>query len=199
MCSRFSRPRLTCLRHDADIRGRRHATSGIVLLPDDGASGDRHRGGGPVPMTTFVWDYLRSTRRSGTTSSTPSTRCSARGSSCSARACAASSRSSPPTTASGTAWVSTTARTPSSSACMRSASARRRGDHGLEHGRAHGGGDRRGRRHAGLRRRPSQDYLMDIDQVAAAITARTRCLLPVHLYGQCVDMAPLRLAASTAW
>ncbi|MGP3912324.1 DegT/DnrJ/EryC1/StrS family aminotransferase [Nonomuraea sp. 10N515B] len=39
-------------------------------------------------------------------------------------------------------------------------------------------------------------YLMDVDQVAAAITPRTRCLLPVHLYGQCVDMAPLeRLAA----
>lgn len=35
------------------------------------------------------------------------------------------------------------------------------------------------------------DYLMDVDKVAAAITERTRCLLPVHLYGQCVDMAPL--------
>ncbi|MEU8814247.1 DegT/DnrJ/EryC1/StrS family aminotransferase [Actinoplanes sp. NPDC048796] len=35
-------------------------------------------------------------------------------------------------------------------------------------------------------------YLMDVAQVAAAITDRTRCLLPVHLYGQCVDMAPLR-------
>ena len=33
---------------------------------------------------------------------------------------------------------------------------------------------------------------MDTGQVAAAITDRTRCLLPVHLYGQCVDMAPLR-------
>jgi aminotransferase EvaB len=40
------------------------------------------------------------------------------------------------------------------------------------------------------------DYLMDTDQVAATITGKTRCLLPVHLYGQCVDMAPLeRLAA----
>lgn len=39
------------------------------------------------------------------------------------------------------------------------------------------------------------DFLMDTDQVAAAITPRTRALLPVHLYGQCVDMAPLwRLA-----
>ncbi len=35
-------------------------------------------------------------------------------------------------------------------------------------------------------------YLMNVEQVEAAITARTRCLLPVHLYGQCVDMAPLR-------
>jgi aminotransferase EvaB len=35
-------------------------------------------------------------------------------------------------------------------------------------------------------------YLMDISQLEAAITPRTRCLLPVHLYGQCVDMAQLR-------
>jgi aminotransferase EvaB len=38
-------------------------------------------------------------------------------------------------------------------------------------------------------------YLMKVDQVAAAITDRTRCLLPVHLYGQCVDMAPLQAIA----
>ncbi|MFJ3932250.1 DegT/DnrJ/EryC1/StrS family aminotransferase [Streptomyces sp. NPDC090029] len=38
----------------------------------------------------------------------------------------------------------------------------------------------------------AEDFLMDTDQVAAAITDRTRCLLPVHLYGQCVDMAPLK-------
>ncbi|MEU3648817.1 DegT/DnrJ/EryC1/StrS family aminotransferase [Lentzea sp. NPDC034063] len=37
-----------------------------------------------------------------------------------------------------------------------------------------------------------EDFLMDTGQVEAAITERTRCLLPVHLYGQCVDMAPLR-------
>jgi aminotransferase EvaB len=35
------------------------------------------------------------------------------------------------------------------------------------------------------------DFLMDTDQVAGVLTDRTRCLLPVHLYGQCVDMAPL--------
>ncbi|QFQ99397.1 DegT/DnrJ/EryC1/StrS family aminotransferase [Streptomyces phaeolivaceus] len=39
-------------------------------------------------------------------------------------------------------------------------------------------------------------YLMEVDQVAAAITPRTRCLLPVHLYGQCVDMAPLEALAA---
>ncbi|MGW6603270.1 DegT/DnrJ/EryC1/StrS family aminotransferase [Streptomyces sp. NPDC055036] len=37
----------------------------------------------------------------------------------------------------------------------------------------------------------AEDYLMDTTQVAAALTDRTRCLLPVHLYGQCVDMASL--------
>ncbi|ROQ36055.1 aminotransferase EvaB [Streptomyces sp. PanSC19] len=41
-----------------------------------------------------------------------------------------------------------------------------------------------------------EDYLMDVSQVAAAITPRTRCLLPVHLYGQCVDMAPLEELAA---
>lgn len=38
-------------------------------------------------------------------------------------------------------------------------------------------------------------YLMEVDQVADAITDRTRCLLPVHLYGQCVDLAPLKQLA----
>lgn len=41
----------------------------------------------------------------------------------------------------------------------------------------------------------AEDYLMDTDQVAAAITPRTKVLLPVHLYGQCVDMEPLRRLA----
>jgi len=40
-----------------------------------------------------------------------------------------------------------------------------------------------------------QDYLMDTDQVAAAITDRTKVLLPVHLYGQCADLGPLRRLA----
>ncbi len=38
----------------------------------------------------------------------------------------------------------------------------------------------------------AEDYLMDVGQVEARISERTRCLLPVHLYGQCVDMAPLQ-------
>lgn len=40
------------------------------------------------------------------------------------------------------------------------------------------------------------DFLMDTSQVAATITDRTRCLLPVHLYGQCVNMAPLKELAA---
>ncbi|MDR8411793.1 DegT/DnrJ/EryC1/StrS family aminotransferase [Nonomuraea sp. 3-1Str] len=37
----------------------------------------------------------------------------------------------------------------------------------------------------------AEDYLMDTRQLEAAITSRTRCLLPVHLYGQCVEMRPV--------
>lgn len=36
-----------------------------------------------------------------------------------------------------------------------------------------------------------ETYLMDITKVEASITTRTKAILPVHLYGQCVDMAPL--------
>ncbi|WP_017609335.1 DegT/DnrJ/EryC1/StrS family aminotransferase [Nocardiopsis xinjiangensis] len=39
-------------------------------------------------------------------------------------------------------------------------------------------------------------YLMEVDQVSAAITDRTRCLLPVHLYGQCMDMEHLKALAA---
>lgn len=35
-------------------------------------------------------------------------------------------------------------------------------------------------------------YLMDSEKVEEAINERTRCILPVHLYGQCTDMAALR-------
>ena len=36
-----------------------------------------------------------------------------------------------------------------------------------------------------------ETYLMDVDRVPDVITERTKCLLPVHLYGQCVDLAAL--------
>ncbi|OGO50361.1 MAG: erythromycin biosynthesis sensory transduction protein eryC1 [Chloroflexi bacterium RBG_16_68_14] len=36
-----------------------------------------------------------------------------------------------------------------------------------------------------------QTYTMDISQLPAAVTARTKAVLPVHLYGHPVDMGPL--------
>jgi aminotransferase EvaB len=33
-----------------------------------------------------------------------------------------------------------------------------------------------------------RSFLMDTTQIESAITARTKCILPVHLFGQCVDM-----------
>lgn len=41
----------------------------------------------------------------------------------------------------------------------------------------------------------ADDYLMDTSALEAVLTERTRCLLPVHLYGQCVDMAAVRRVA----
>src|ERR1700758_1376727 len=37
--------------------------------------------------------------------------------------------------------------------------------------------------------------LMDVGQVEAAITPKTRAIIPVHLYGQCVDLDPLMVIA----
>ncbi|HKS70499.1 MAG TPA: aminotransferase class I/II-fold pyridoxal phosphate-dependent enzyme, partial [Ktedonobacterales bacterium] len=37
---------------------------------------------------------------------------------------------------------------------------------------------------------------MDVEQTAAAVTPRTRALLPVHLFGQAAEMAPLRQIAA---
>jgi len=42
----------------------------------------------------------------------------------------------------------------------------------------------------------SSTYLMDVSQVEAKITPRTKAILPVHLYGQTVDMDPLLEIAS---
>lgn len=40
-------------------------------------------------------------------------------------------------------------------------------------------------------------FTMDVESVRAAITPKTKAIIPVHLYGQCVDMEPLmELAAS---
>jgi dTDP-4-amino-4,6-dideoxygalactose transaminase len=39
--------------------------------------------------------------------------------------------------------------------------------------------------------------LMDVERVAAAVTSRTRAIVPVHLYGQSVDMDPLLELART--
>jgi aminotransferase EvaB len=39
-------------------------------------------------------------------------------------------------------------------------------------------------------------YLMDTRLLAAAVTPRTRCILPVHLFGQCVDMEGVNAVAS---
>jgi aminotransferase EvaB len=39
------------------------------------------------------------------------------------------------------------------------------------------------------------DYLMDVNQVEATITPLTKAIIPVHLYGQCVDLDPLMTLA----
>lgn len=41
------------------------------------------------------------------------------------------------------------------------------------------------------------DYLMDVEQLESVISSKTKCILPVHLYGQCVDMEPLLKLAKT--
>ncbi len=41
-----------------------------------------------------------------------------------------------------------------------------------------------------------ETYLMDTSLLEAAITEKTKCILPVHLYGQCVDMDSLNKIAA---
>ncbi len=38
-------------------------------------------------------------------------------------------------------------------------------------------------------------YNMDVGQLEAAVTERTKAIMPVHIFGQCVDMDPVREAA----
>ncbi len=40
-----------------------------------------------------------------------------------------------------------------------------------------------------------ETYLMNVDAVENVITSRTRCIIPVHLYGQCVNMKGLNQIA----
>lgn len=40
-----------------------------------------------------------------------------------------------------------------------------------------------------------ETYLMDTSLLEAAITKRTKCILPVHLYGQCVNMDDVNMVA----
>jgi aminotransferase EvaB len=40
-----------------------------------------------------------------------------------------------------------------------------------------------------------ETYLMDTSLIEQAVTKRTKCILPVHLYGQCVDMDSVKKVA----
>ena len=40
-----------------------------------------------------------------------------------------------------------------------------------------------------------ESYLMDIAELDKAVTAKSKCILPVHLYGQCVNMDEVRRIA----
>jgi len=40
-----------------------------------------------------------------------------------------------------------------------------------------------------------ETYLMDVSKLRGAITEKTKCILPVHLFGQCVDMDEIKKIA----
>ncbi|MFZ2197775.1 MAG: DegT/DnrJ/EryC1/StrS family aminotransferase, partial [Thermodesulfovibrionales bacterium] len=40
-------------------------------------------------------------------------------------------------------------------------------------------------------------YLMDISALKKAVTGKTKCILPVHLYGQCVNMDDVKSIAAS--
>ena len=42
-----------------------------------------------------------------------------------------------------------------------------------------------------------KDYLINVENIEEAITTKTRCILPVHLFGQCVEMNRVNALAST--
>lgn len=41
----------------------------------------------------------------------------------------------------------------------------------------------------------ADSYLMDVEKIEEKITTRTKCILPVHLFGQCVDMVKVNRIA----
>jgi aminotransferase EvaB len=40
-------------------------------------------------------------------------------------------------------------------------------------------------------------YLLDVSRLERALTPRTRCIIPVHLFGQCADMSAVHAAAGS--